>query len=741
MENFLIKNRKAFMVLFGNLFFLCLILILNGQFTHLLINKFIDVDVLIYLSIILPFLWFFFFIKKNEKYYKEKIEPYFSYFMLLILTLITFLYSQLNFANTTNINKYVILIFIILSFYTFYFNKNNLNNTMVVDSTQNLGRKTTSKFYILPLLIIIILFTAIKAPFFSTSFTGEQSKKYNASVEPAMYMAEKNNPLISVKKYLADPISNPNGNFKGYLQPPLMEWGLAITYKIFPENSIEFNTRIFMNISGILLIIFIFLFLKKIFSIKESLVATFLISLNPVVNLCSYATVYDGIMTLFAFASLLVLKKFLKEKKILKLFYASTLFGISVCMKYSVFLWLTPLSLILICSNFKNKVEIVKLLLIYNIFPLIMLMIVRVSFKEISINPFKSIMILCTLSICYLMINISIIKWEEKINKIIEKLLKNTVVLIAFPILILSLLLAYIKIFQIKTSIFLTSSRVIFEPKIYEYILNLISVYSTKLILILGLLGIILTIIFEKKSKKSRIFILGLSIGSVVYLIIASKVIFFHEYYTLIFQLTLTIATVHFLKNLLKISSTSKIKRIISFVVMILLLTTLTMELFIGTKKMVSSTKNGYLEATQYLISNTKPSDFFIPQYSTNFFSIYTKRPSLDRFSYIENQEFKNIVKEKGLKSAMDEINIKYIISTKQTVDLLPFASLFTNEKLSSSDLGDTRESRMLMKTGVDNTPADDTAVKRKIIEENNVDKKIQLEKQIGDYYFFIFKD
>ncbi|MDD3976481.1 MAG: hypothetical protein PHN22_04935, partial [Candidatus ainarchaeum sp.] len=147
------------------------------------------------------------------------------------------------------------------------------------------------------------------------------------------------------------------------------------------------------------------------------------------------------------------------------------------------------------------------------------------------------------------------------------------------------------------------------------------------------------------------------------------------------------------------------------------------------------------LEASEYLITNTEVNDFFIPQYSTNFFSIYTKRPSLDRFSYIETEEVKNKIKEKGLKLTMDELNIKYIISTRQTVDVLPFANLFSDEKLISSDLGDTREITILNKVNLDYVPNNDLLKKMKIVEENDIRGKIKLEQKIGDYYFYIFTD
>ncbi len=116
-------------------------------------------------------------------------------------------------------------------------------------------------FVILILLLILIVFTLIKLPYFGVSFTGEHTMKYNSYVEPAKYMLENDNPFFYQKKYLSDPVNNPRGNFSVFGSLPLLEWGLLLTYKIFPSNSLEVNTRLFTNFLGILLLLSSYLFL------------------------------------------------------------------------------------------------------------------------------------------------------------------------------------------------------------------------------------------------------------------------------------------------------------------------------------------------------------------------------------------------------------------------------------------------------------------------------------------------
>ena len=87
--------------------------------------------------------------------------------------------------------------------------------------------------YALGLIAILFLFTWIKAPYLAAPFTGEHSMKYNTYVEPAVYMVQKDSMLWNQKKYVSDPVHNPEGIFPKFEHLPLMEWGLFLTYRLF----------------------------------------------------------------------------------------------------------------------------------------------------------------------------------------------------------------------------------------------------------------------------------------------------------------------------------------------------------------------------------------------------------------------------------------------------------------------------------------------------------------------------
>ncbi len=137
MENFLLKYRKSFLILFQNLFFIFIGLIILNNFSILIIDKFINIAWLISLSIIALFVWFFFFIQKNELYYRKKTKIFFKYGLLFGLCLVTL--SSLNFEFINNItffnniifflNKQAVILTVLsinLGFFTFYFNKEKI---------------------------------------------------------------------------------------------------------------------------------------------------------------------------------------------------------------------------------------------------------------------------------------------------------------------------------------------------------------------------------------------------------------------------------------------------------------------------------------------------------------------------------------------------------------------------------------------------------------------------------------
>jgi hypothetical protein len=101
---------------------------------------------------------------------------------------------------------------------------------------------------------------------------------------------------------------------------------------------------------------------------------------------------------------------------------------------------------------------------------------------------------------------------------------------------------------------FLTDNKLIFNFELYKYmLLEQFKKYMNNYIFYLG--GIGLFILFFTKKNIYKVITIAFLIGSLTYWIAASKVIFFHRYYTLIFMLLFSLASsifIIFLSNIFK---------------------------------------------------------------------------------------------------------------------------------------------------------------------------------------------
>ena len=196
-------------------------------------------------------------------------------------------------------------------------------------------------------------------------FTGEHSLKYNSYVEPAMYMAEKNNPFWVQYRYLSDPVENPQGIQKKYGKFPLLEWGLYLSYVVMPGNNIEVKTRIFMHLIGVLIILFAYIFFQFWLSDALALVIVALIALNPIVSLSTYVTVADSVLIMLMFMSFIYLNKYMKENNYAYLYTASLIYGLGIAVKYSLFLWTSPIALVFLINKEKKIIHITLDYIVY----------------------------------------------------------------------------------------------------------------------------------------------------------------------------------------------------------------------------------------------------------------------------------------------------------------------------------------------------------------------------------------
>ena len=282
--------------------------------------------------------------------------------------------------------------------------------------------------YVLALLLAITVFTAIKVPYLNVPFTGEHSMKYNTYVEPAFYMSQKNTMLWNQKKYVADPVHNPEGIFTEFDHLPLMEWGLFLTYKLFPGTAMELKTRIFTHSIGVLVLLYAYLFFCGYFPKSYNVLFIGLLALNPVFSFSSYVTVLDIIAFLFMFMSLRQISVYFSRKNISSLMWAAVWFGLGNAVKYPLFLWLAPISLLFMFYESENEVLFIKNYFIYIVISLFVTFASVYICKRLIMSPDMSFVLALFMTILLVSISYLLKRKEVYVQHIFEIICGNKII-------------------------------------------------------------------------------------------------------------------------------------------------------------------------------------------------------------------------------------------------------------------------------------------------------------------------
>ena len=589
--------------------------------------------------------------------------------------------------------------------------------------------------YGLALLIIFSLFTVIKLPDFNISFTGKHSMKYAVYVGTAKSMLVNNNLFLDQEKYIADPVYRPDGRWDTFGRVPIIEWGLLLIYKLLPQNSLELDTRIFMNILGIFMLYLAYLFFKTVFNKLQALIITLLIAVNPIINFTYFDTVEDSLLLIFTFLTLIFFEKYLRTNKITTLLVSGLFLGIGIVNKATIFLWTLPMIFLFLITANKDYKYIFRTFITIFFTAILPTLIFRTSIKQLPKNPilFASVTLLWVF-ITYLYI-ILIKKYQNLINTTLDYFLKNKFLLLCFgiTIIIISFIFIYFtKIYELGSE-FLTDSTLIFNWNFYSYVLNnQFSNYLTLNIYILGLISFLFY--FYVRAKKHTSIILIFFIGSIFYWITASKVIFFHEYYTCIIMITFCVSIGSLLYMFIKINK--HIIFTIFFLVSVSVL--LTPEIIQANTEWLSQQKNptDYQNLVTYINQTSNINNFYIDDVDISPLTIDTGRPRIEVANLI-NPEIISDVKQYGFSETMKKFGIKYLITENSDPPYDDFINIFTDQKLQSvnyrrSDIIATRLDPNIQYFS-------DYQLRQKLVEELDIKNKFTLTEQIGIFRVYSF--
>jgi len=587
------------------------------------------------------------------------------------------------------------------------------------------------------LIAVIIIFTVIKAPYFNTPFTGaSHSLKYNSYVEPALYMVENNSLFGFQHKYKASPVTNPDGISEKIGHLPLMEWGLFSFYKLIPSGSIEFKTHVFTHFIGVLILLFSYFFFCKSLPKNFTLIAILLIAVNPIFSLASFVTVADSLIILFMFISLLVLNKYFENKDIGTLFWAGMLFGIGNSMKYSLMLWLAPLSLLLIYYNKKDNITFIRDYTLYIIMSIIPIITVKTSISWLPSSFFRAIIMLLIWVLIYFGIYLFLKHYQKRINQWAEVLLKHFFSLICLAISIAFIgyiIFNYFIANQYLISNFFTDKYLLFNFKFYKYmLLTQFKEYLTADVFAISIIGFMILCMAKQSSVKKLL--TSFIAGSLFYWIVASKPMFIHNYYTLILIITgslLATTTIYYIVT--SISSKN-----VKFLILLLFTVLIVPRTYSATIKILNQHED-LSKVTQFVLDNTQKDEFILHEGYFGNSLIFSTGRSFVRTYRLNNDKFKQEIKTMGFSKTMKKYRIKYLFTPFKKPTYIDFAPLFgeTNIKEPSYNRTYFIYNRIKMRQCEDLKNAFEDI--DNIVHENRLDNKFKLEAEIGKFKFFSF--
>jgi len=612
------------------------------------------------------------------------IISYLFIFLLLIITLGQFSYLE-RFINLSWISTYqaIITVLAILSGgLTFWHNRERVEK----ESEEELNKEELSEkkrkeefpnkfprinkipvlrnivkwmykegwWYSIGLISTILSFIHFKIPFLFQEFIDKHIQKYAATLEPVRTMLENNNPFIIQRMYQGNPITNPEGIFESISNIPLLEWLLYFVAKLLPFLNFTLTIRATMAFFGVIMIISLFYFGKKIHSKLFGLILALFIFSNYIFNLIYHVTVYDGILFIFfCLISGFLLQRMNWKRIIISGFLSGLIAGI----KYSFLIYIYPLILFLIFFDKNKKIKEKLFLFVSYSIMIVAVPLINVACDFLKITLLTKLILIALIGLLILLI----LKFENKIFTIFKKIsAKNYIIstLIGTP------LAFYILVYKLKIAtpeIFLTDTKLLFNYNMYKQIFTWLQGFIpfniTWIIIVFFIITLLELISAKGRYKKHNIFIIGMLLTSIIYLVIASKTIFFHAYYLFFFVLTNYILLTY---NIIKI------RGIISKKIFIILLLFIVFMSFSYQNKqsarLLSQTKTDLLNVANYINDNFETNEIiFINHNELSILSLYTNRPTFEYYKLTDSVTKKEIT-EKGFSNFMNSIGVNYYI-------------------------------------------------------------------------------
>lgn len=587
------------------------------------------------------------------------------------------------------------------------------------------------------LFAILIVFTAMKAPYFGLPFTGDHATKYNTYVEPALYMSQTNNPLLYMKKYVADPVTNPGGIFKTFDHLPIFEWGLFLTYKVLPFGSIETKTRLFTHFIGLGMLVFAYLFFIRWLPAKLTLLVLAMMSINPIILFGTYVTVLDSLALFCMFFSFAMLSKYFEGRDPAHLFWAGMIFGIGISIKYSLLLWMAPISLLLVYWESEDAVAFLRDILVYALLGILVILVFKTSIGTMIASPMMSSLILVAWTgFCWALFRI-LRRGQPRILRWIAYVYGKKIYLSIGIIAIMLVCFRVFSFFKFGTygEDFLTDATIGFDLHLYKYmLLHQFKDYMTRTVFWLGMCGFALVLGFG--NTRSRRVVAAFLAGSVAYWIIASKAMFFHNYYTLIIMILFSLSASFIIYYLYRNMPSVGAKMTLVF-----LLCTLILPPIQDATAARLGRYDPVDDVVEFIRQNTAENDFILYEGGLAPLVIYTGRGFVTPATLVSD-EIREEIQRLGFAETMRKYRIKYFFSPYEKPFYKDFAPLFANTKLLELGGWGTRNRNILILEAIGRSPrepGEDMKEIEQVEKKYDIPGKFKPVVSIGNYHFYSF--
>jgi hypothetical protein len=590
--------------------------------------------------------------------------------------------------------------------------------------------------YIIGLMLIIFIFIASKIPYWDISFTVNYPLKYNTYVDPALSMLKHDDPFIIQRNYMHNPISNSLGMGIQYGSLPILEWSLFTGYKLLLSYMpMEAITRLVMLIWGSIALTSFFIFIKKYLNNRIALISTFLLSLNAIFNLSFFVTVYDSILFCLTFISFSLLFDSVKEKNLTKFGASALMLGIGASVKENILIWSLPFVFVYLLLAYKRDINtfISKIFLHLTavIFPYIIFLTTLNFFPTKEVKYFIGFLVLSIFLGIFIWKIEKIYKFFVNITSSITKFISgHKKILWLSPILIILIVMGVYS--TTVSEEFLTDWTLLFNPDLYLRFLNdQIIPYTGRFLFYILLLSIPLLIFYSKKRRINNA-IIAIFAGSLFYIVIASKALFFHSYYWLFILASIEIFTTW---GILFIKDTF-IKKSIRPIFLCLLLGTI----FLYTSPSVKAKLNRQYYEVEDVIEYINSESFedgtsFIDQANLAYLTMKTDLYRVYGNEVFATEEFKSSVKEIGFIETMKKYKILYLITEEASADFTAFANSFSANNLEDNYL---RRTDLILSSLYSNEEYfDDTSIRNKILSDNNIQDQFKLIRDFGQYKIY----